>query len=218
MWHVKAADQPTGPVGPPQPTGLTGVLDRSDRLEQPVDPETERKAEESVPTLAPGASEGPATPSTVEDEELVDYEASPECTNMEIYVVRFSDDCWAIPEEETSHLDFGPREAIFQKPKDSDNHLKALYKRGHINGKPVSRMLVDSGAIVNLMPYSLYKKLGGTDEELIKTNMMVSGIGGGDPIGAKGVVSMELTIGRKTIATTFFVFEVQDNFNLHTWT
>jgi len=86
--------------------------------------------------------------------------------------------------------------------------LKALYLRGHINGKPVSHMLVDSGAIVNLMPYSLYKKLGGTDEELIKTNMTVSGIGGGDPIGAKGVASMELTIGSKMIATAFFVSEV----------
>ena len=66
-------------------------------------------------------------------------------------------------------------------------------------------MLMDSGAIMNLMPYSLYKKLGGMDEELMKTNMTVSGIGGGDPIGAKGVASMELTIGSKMIATTFFV-------------
>ena len=86
--------------------------------------------------------------------------------------------------------------------------MKALYLREHINGKPVSRMLVDSGAIVNLMPYSLYKKLGGTDEELIKTNMTVNGIGGGDPIGAKGVASMELTVGSKTVATAFFVSEV----------
>ena len=58
--------------------------------------------------------------------------------------------------------------------------------RGHINGRLISRMLLDGGAIVNLMLYSLYKKLGGTDEELIKTNMTVSGVGGGDPIGAKG--------------------------------
>ena len=86
--------------------------------------------------------------------------------------------------------------------------------RGHLNGKPISRMLVDGGAIVNLMPYSLYKKLGGRDEDLIKTNMMVSGVGGGDPIGAKGVVSMEMTVGSKTLATTFFVSEVQDNFSL----
>jgi len=103
---------------------------------------------------------------------------------------------------------------VFQKPKESDNHLKALYMRGQLNGKPISRMLVDCGAIVNLMPYSLYKKLGGKDEELIKTNMTVSGVGGGDPIGAKGVASMELTVGSKTLATAFFVSEVQGNFSL----
>ena len=110
----------------------TGLIAQSNR---PVVPEPEQKAEEMVPTSAPGTPEVPAASSTAEDEELVDYEASPEHTNMEINVVHFSDDYWAIPEEETAHLDFGPREAIFQKPKDSDNHLKALYVRGHINGK-----------------------------------------------------------------------------------
>ena len=123
----------------------------------------------------------------------MDYEASPTHNNMEINVVRFSKEYYAVSEEEekAALLDFRPREAVFQKPKESDNHLKALYMRGHINGRPISRMLVDGGAIVNLMSYSLYKKLGGTDEELIKTNMTVSGVGGGDPIGAKGVASME---------------------------
>jgi hypothetical protein len=60
--------------------------------------------------------------------------------------------------------------------------MKALYMKGHINGKPISWMLVDGGAIVNLMPYTLFKKLGGSDEELVKTNMTVNGVGGGDPI------------------------------------
>ena len=90
VWQVKATDQPTGPVGPLQPTGLTGVPDRSDRSEQPVrpvDPEPEQKAEEGVPTSAPDASEVPAAPSTAEDEELVDYEASPERTNMEMLCI-----------------------------------------------------------------------------------------------------------------------------------
>ena len=59
---------------------------------------------------------------------------------MEINVVHFSEDYLAILEEVTSHLDFGPREAVFQKPKESDNHLKVLYMRGHINGKPVPRI------------------------------------------------------------------------------
>ena len=113
-----------------------------------------------------------------------------------------------------AHLQFGPREVVFLKPSEKDNHLKALYTRGHINGKPVTRMLVYCGAIINLMPYSLYKKLGGQDEDLIKTNMTVSGVGGSEPISAKEVASMELTIGSKMIATAFFVSEVQGNYNL----
>ena len=91
----------------------------------------------------------------------MDYEVSPKCSNMEINVVRFSEDYYTIPKEDAAHLDFGQREAVFQKPKESDNHLMALYMKGHINGKPISRMLVDGGVIVNLMPYSMNKKLGG---------------------------------------------------------
>ena len=43
---------------------------------------------------------------------------------------------------------------------------------------------------------------------------MVSGIGGGDPIGAKEVASMELTVGSKTLVTAFFASKVQGNFSL----
>jgi hypothetical protein len=75
-------------------------------------------------------------------------------------------------------------------------------------------MLVDGGVIVNLMSYSLFKKLGCSDDELIKTSMTVGSVGGGEPMGAKGVVSMELTIGSKTLATAFFVAETQGKFSL----
>ena len=74
----------------------------------------------------------------------MDYEASLERSNMEINVVCFSEEYYAVSkEEEVALLDFGPREAVFQKPKESDNHLKALYMREHINGRPISHMLVD---------------------------------------------------------------------------
>jgi hypothetical protein len=75
-------------------------------------------------------------------------------------------------------------------------------------------MLVDGGAIVNLMSYSFFKKMGKSDEELIKTNMMINVIDGGDPIGAKGVTSMELTMGSKNLATAFFISEVQGNYSV----
>jgi hypothetical protein len=75
-------------------------------------------------------------------------------------------------------------------------------------------MLVDGGVIINLMPYSFFKKMGKSDAELIKTNMTINVIGGGDPIGAKGVSSMELIVGSKTLATTFFITEVQGNYSV----
>jgi hypothetical protein len=111
-------------------------------------------------------------------------------------------------------FNFAMESAVFQKPLDSINHLKPLCIKGHINGILVHSMLVDSGTIVNLMPYPLYKKLGGTDDELIKTNMTITGVGGGEPIPARGVANMELTIGSKTLATAFFVADVQGSYNL----
>jgi hypothetical protein len=83
-----------------------------------------------------------------------------------------------------------------------------LYIRGHINGKPISRMLVDGGAAVNLMPYSIFKKLGREDDELVKTNLTLNDMGG-SPMEARGVISMELTVGSKSLTTAFFIIEVQ---------
>ena len=93
------------------------------------------------------------------------------------------------------------------------NHLKPLHVKGFINGKLINNMLVDNGATVNLMPYSLYKKLGGSDEELVNTKRTVKGIGG-NSISAKGFALMKLTIGSKMLATVFFVVEVQGSYNL----
>jgi hypothetical protein len=56
--------------------------------------------------------------------------------------------------------------------------LKPLYVRGHIDGKSISRILIGGGAVVNLMSYSIFKKLGREDNELVKTNLTLNGVGG----------------------------------------
>ena len=95
--------QSAGPVEPPQVTGPTGAEDRSDHQAQPV----------KAATLA-SRDEVPVFLAALGDEELVDYEASPAQSNMEINVVRFSEEYYAISEEEeVALLDFGPREAVF---------------------------------------------------------------------------------------------------------
>jgi hypothetical protein len=75
-------------------------------------------------------------------------------------------------------------------------------------------MLIDGGSIINLFPYSLFKKMGKSDEKLIKTNITVNGVGASKSIEPKGVASVELTAVSKTMATTFFVIEVQGNYSV----
>jgi hypothetical protein len=69
------------------------------------------------------------------------------------------------------------QQAIFDKPV-KHRHLKALYVRGFVDGKPISKMLVDGGASVNLMPYTTSRKLGKGPEDLIETDMMLKDFGG----------------------------------------
>jgi hypothetical protein len=68
-------------------------------------------------------------------------------------------------EEEVTQMCLSPKEVVFENPKESSQHLKPLYIRGHIDRKPISRMLVDGGTAVNLMSYSIFKKLGREDDE-----------------------------------------------------
>jgi hypothetical protein len=134
-------------------------------------------------------------------EDLVDYEASPERPGMDVNIITFSADCTIVGDDEpvVAQFDFGPKEAAFTKPKESVNHLKSLFVRGHIDGISIAKMLVDGRAAVNLMLYSLYRKLGKQDDELVKTNMTLSGVGTDSSIKARGVTSVELTIGTKTL-------------------
>jgi hypothetical protein len=78
-----------------------------------------------------------------------------------------------------AQLDFGPRPVIFEKPREKNyKHLKALYLKGYINSHPVNKMLVNTGAVVNIMSYSVLHRLGYSTEELIKTNIKLSDFNG----------------------------------------
>ena len=70
-------------------------------------------------------------------------------------------------------------------------------------------MLIDGGAGVNIMPFSVFSKLNRKESELMKTNMGLSGFSG-ELSEAKGVISMELTVGSKTLPTAFLLSMSKD--------
>jgi hypothetical protein len=55
-------------------------------------------------------------------------------------------------------------------------------------------MLINSGAAIIMMSYVIFKKLEQEDDEFVKTNLTLNGVGG-NSMEARGVVSMELTMG-----------------------
>ena len=67
-------------------------------------------------------------------------------------------------------------QAIFDKPI-KHRHLKALYVKGFVDGKSMSKMLVEGSASINLMPYTTFCKLGKGPEDLIETDMMLKDFG-----------------------------------------
>jgi hypothetical protein len=113
-----------------------------------------------------------------------------------------------------AQLDFGPRPVIFEEPREKNyKHLKALYLKGYINGHPVNKMLVDTGATVNIMPYSVLHRLGRSAEDLIKTNVTLNDFNG-QASEAQGVLNVDLTVGRKTIATSFFIVSSKSTYTV----
>jgi hypothetical protein len=148
-----------------------------------------------------------------DDEAPLIKDGSPPPTNMGINMVFMLPAEFRGVEDEVAQMCLGPKEAMFKKPEESSQHLKPLYIQGHIDGKPISRMLIDDGAVINLMSYVVFKKLGREDDELVKTNLILNGMGG-NPMEARGIISMELTVGSKLLATVFFVVEVQGNYSI----
>jgi hypothetical protein len=113
-----------------------------------------------------------------------------------------------------TQLDFGPQPVIFVKPRGRNyKHLKALYLKGYINGHLVNKMLVDTGAAVNIMPYSVLHRLGHSTEDLIKTNVMLSDFNG-QASEAQGVLNVDLTVGSKTVLTSFFIVSSNSTYTI----
>jgi hypothetical protein len=142
-----------------------------------------------------------------DDESLLIKDGSPPLTRMDINIVFTLPAEFRDAEEEFTQMCLSPKEAVFEKPEESSQHIKPWYVRGQINERSISRMLIDSGAAINSKSYSVFKKLRREEDELVKTNVTLNDVGG-NPMEAKGVISMELAIGSKLLATAFFIVEV----------
>jgi len=80
------------------------------------------------------------------------------------FLARFSDDKELDLPSQVAQLALDPMTAMFEKPSnDERQHVKAFFVKGKVDGQPMSKILVDSGAAINIMPYVVYRKRGKGD-------------------------------------------------------
>ena len=116
--------------------------------------------------------------------------------------------------DQIAQLALDPMIAMFEKPFDDQRqHLKALFVKGRVDRQLMSKILIDGGAAINIMPYAVYRKLGKGDQDLTKTDMMLKDFEGNVSL-VKGAICVELTISSKTLPTTFFVISGKGAYNL----
>ena len=130
------------------------------------------------------------------------------------FLAPFSDDEEIDFPDQIAQLALDPMTPIFEKPSDDERqHLKALFVKCRVDGQPILKILIDGGAAINIMPYAVYRKFGKGDQDLTNTNMMLKDFEANvSPV--KGAICVGLTIGSKTLPTTFFVISGKGAYNL----
>lgn len=103
---------------------------------------------------------------------------------------------------------------VLRKPEDKlIKHLRPLYVKAFLDGVSVEKVLVDNGAIVNILPSKTLKAIGKSVDDLLPTEVNISNFFGGSSE-ARGVVTLQLQVGSRLMGTTFFVIDSTSNYNV----
>ena len=99
-----------------------------------------------------------------------------------------------------------------RSPTTNLQHLKPLYVTAQIEGYPVSKVFIDCGATVNIMPVSVMRALGRSHDELIPSGITMSSFVG-DRSQTKGVLPLDVTIASRNHMTAFFIVDSKTEYN-----
>ncbi|KZV53197.1 hypothetical protein F511_27563 [Dorcoceras hygrometricum] len=102
-----------------------------------------------------------------------------------------------------------PKQVIIEKPTpEMTKHIRPLYIKAHLNGKPVSRVLIDNGSAINVLPLRMLRNLGKSEEDL---KVSVSAFTG-ESTKTIGVLPANVTVGSLSSLCAFFVVNSFANF------
>lgn len=108
----------------------------------------------------------------------------------------------------------GPNEtvALTRPPSNMLTHVRPLYVKAILDGVPMTRILVDNGAAINILPVATMKRLGKDNHDLIPTDVLVSSFVG-DITTTRGILPLNVEVGRQKTLSAFFVVESRASYN-----
>ena len=92
-------------------------------------------------------------------------------------------------------------------------HIKPLYIKAHLNGRPVSKVLISNGSSVNVMPLRMLRSMGRRINDLMETEVAVFAFTR-EVSKTLGILPIDITIGNKTSLFAFLVIESTANYNI----
>ena len=92
-------------------------------------------------------------------------------------------------------------------------HIKPLNIRAHLNGRPVSKVLIDNGSAVNVMPLRMLRALGRSINDLKEIGVVVFAFTG-EVSKTLGILPINISIDHKTALSAFFVIDSITNYNI----
>ncbi|XP_059627256.1 uncharacterized protein LOC132270060 [Cornus florida] len=106
------------------------------------------------------------------------------------------------------------KKIVLEKPPyGMTQQLKPLYIRVLVEERPMARVLVDNGLVLNVVLVNVMRMLGKSPEDIIPTDVSISGFRGGI-VKMQGILPLELTVGDRTSIIAFFVIESIVAYNL----
>jgi hypothetical protein len=123
------------------------------------------------------------------DSENTSQEDSAINENMKINMVFELPSEFRAPEIEVAEFALGAKVASFEELDKLGQHMKHLFVKGYVEGRPVQRIMVAGSARVNVMPVAMLEKMGFHESELMHTNTSLSAFTG-EVIETKGVMSV----------------------------
>lgn len=119
----------------------------------------------------------------------------------------------SIPRSPEDLLAVDLKEIIPMNGPNRHRHLKSLYIIAQVEGMSLSKVFVDYGAMVNILPSLMMKKLSKIERDLILSGFTMSNFIS-DKTNTKGVLPLKITMANQTRIAAFYVVDSNVDYNM----